>query len=303
MRRAPNIRLRRPRSARTAPAPAVAACSPIRANGSPRAIRSARTKLVELLCTDQVDRWRAGERIPAEAYLVLHPTLRGGSEAAFELIYGEYLVRESLGDAPKLEEFCWRFPEFADRLRRQLSLHSALGEAPERTEVGPGGEPGGGRGRGPGDPDGAGVRGDGHPRPGGHERGLPGAAGRAQSPGRAQGDPREGLRRPRHRRAVPRRGRGRGALPAPQYHPGLRGRRIRRSGLPGAGVRRGRQPPAEARRQSPAAARGRAADRAARPGPALRPPARDRPPRPQAGQRRALPTRGSRRSPTSGWPS
>ncbi len=99
-------------------------------------------EVVELLCTDQVDRWRAGERIPAEAYLALHPTLRGGSEAAFELIYGEYLIRESLGDAPKVEEFCWRFPEFADRLRRQLSLHSALGETPERTEIGPGGEPG-----------------------------------------------------------------------------------------------------------------------------------------------------------------
>ena len=42
-------------------------------------------ELIELLCTDQVGRWRAGERIPAEAYLALHPTLRGGSEAAFEL--------------------------------------------------------------------------------------------------------------------------------------------------------------------------------------------------------------------------
>ena len=68
------------------------------------------TELIDLLCTDQVHRWRAGERIPAEAYLSLHPTLHGHGEAAFELIYGEYLVRESLGESPKLEEFFWRFP-------------------------------------------------------------------------------------------------------------------------------------------------------------------------------------------------
>ena len=94
------------------------------------------TELIELLCADQVHRWRAGERIPAEAYLSLHPTLHGQGEAAFELIYGEYLVRESLGESPKLEEFFWRFPGFAERLRRQLGLHRALAEASPRTETG-----------------------------------------------------------------------------------------------------------------------------------------------------------------------
>ena len=59
-----------------------------------------------------------------------------------------------------------------------------------------------------------------------------------QSAGRAQGDPRPGLRRPRGRRPLPRRGRGRRPVPAPQHHPGLRGGRVRRAGLPGAGVRR-----------------------------------------------------------------
>ncbi|MGP0063983.1 MAG: protein kinase domain-containing protein [Isosphaeraceae bacterium] len=88
-----------------------------------------------MLCADQLHRWRAGERIPAEAYLSLSPTLHGNGEAAFELIYGEYLVRESLGESPKLEEFFWRFPGFADRLRRQLNLHEALGEEAERTEM------------------------------------------------------------------------------------------------------------------------------------------------------------------------
>ncbi len=94
--------------------------------------------VIERLCAHQVDRWRAGERIPAEAYLALRPTLRGGSEAAFELIYGEFLIRESIGDSPRLEEFCWRFPDFADRLRRQLELHRALGESPTMSGVDPG---------------------------------------------------------------------------------------------------------------------------------------------------------------------
>jgi eukaryotic-like serine/threonine-protein kinase len=94
-------------------------------------------ELVNLLCADQVKRWRAGERIPAEAYLALHPTLTAGNEGAFELVYGEYLVRELMGEPPKLDEFLWRFPRFAERLERQLSLHHALltGEAGDEPDV------------------------------------------------------------------------------------------------------------------------------------------------------------------------
>jgi hypothetical protein len=83
-------------------------------------------ELVELLCCDQVKRWRAGDRVPAEAYLTLHPMLHGDGEAAFELVYGEYLIRELMGERPELEEFVSRFPRFAERLRRQLGLHRAL---------------------------------------------------------------------------------------------------------------------------------------------------------------------------------
>ncbi|MFI5457327.1 MAG: protein kinase [Isosphaerales bacterium] len=103
--------------------------------------------LVELLCSDQLNRWRAGERIPAEAYLARHPTLHGDGESAFELVYGEYLVRESLGETPKPEELCWRFPRFAERLRRQLDLHRALGDP------GPAAEPASAPGSQGNDPD------------------------------------------------------------------------------------------------------------------------------------------------------
>ena len=85
-------------------------------------------ELFERLYNDQVRRWRAGQRVPAEAYLGLYPALRDDEEAWFELIYGEFLLREELGEPPLLEEFRWRFPRFAERLQRQLDLHAVLRE-------------------------------------------------------------------------------------------------------------------------------------------------------------------------------
>jgi len=83
-------------------------------------------ELSDRLCNDQVKRWRAGQRVPAEVYLARHPSVQDAGEAAFELIYGEFLLREELGETPSLEEFHWRFPQFADRLDKQLALHGAL---------------------------------------------------------------------------------------------------------------------------------------------------------------------------------
>ena len=83
-------------------------------------------ELVARLCEDQVRRWNLGQRVPAEAYLARCPGLELESEAAFELIYSEFLLREQLGDSPTTEEFSWRFPQFADRFARQLELHGIL---------------------------------------------------------------------------------------------------------------------------------------------------------------------------------
>ena len=67
--------------------------------------------------------WSAGSGrgVPGPA-----PEAPGESEAAFELIYGEFLLREQLGESPAPEEFYWRFPRFAARLARQLELHRRL---------------------------------------------------------------------------------------------------------------------------------------------------------------------------------
>jgi tetratricopeptide (TPR) repeat protein len=107
----------------------------------------AEAQLVEWLCNDQVMGWQTGQRIPSEAYLALLPAIQADGEAAFEVVYGEFMLRESMGESPRLEEFTWRFPKLADRLRRQIAFHRALstdgaavGEAEARAEPTSGGD-------------------------------------------------------------------------------------------------------------------------------------------------------------------
>src|SRR5262249_31009066 len=75
-------------------------------------------------------RWQAGERIPAEAYLERHPALQADVEGALELIYHEVLLREGQGEAPQLDEYLARFPQFAERLRLLFQVHRALEARP-----------------------------------------------------------------------------------------------------------------------------------------------------------------------------
>jgi tetratricopeptide (TPR) repeat protein len=84
------------------------------------------TQLIDWICSDQIRGWDKGRRIPAEAYLALYPDLEAEGKAAFEVVYSEFMLRESMGEAPSLEEFTWRFPRLADRLRRQISFHRVL---------------------------------------------------------------------------------------------------------------------------------------------------------------------------------
>lgn len=88
-----------------------------------------REELLERICIDQVRRWRSGQRVPAETYLLRYPQLQSDDHAAFEMIYGEYLLREERGERPSAEELRWRFPRYVDRLRRQVDLHEVLNSA------------------------------------------------------------------------------------------------------------------------------------------------------------------------------
>lgn len=83
-------------------------------------------QLVEVLRVDQWHRWHRGLRPPAGGYLRDFPRLRTDPEAAFDLIWAEFLIREGLGEAPELDEYERLYPEFATLLRTQLEVHRAL---------------------------------------------------------------------------------------------------------------------------------------------------------------------------------
>jgi eukaryotic-like serine/threonine-protein kinase len=79
---------------------------------------------VGALRAEQVQRWQSGDRAPVEALLQQAATV--SDEEALVLIYGEVLLREELGEAPRLEEYLERFPGYAGPLRRQFALHRLL---------------------------------------------------------------------------------------------------------------------------------------------------------------------------------
>src|SRR5207237_4140507 len=87
-------------------------------------------QVAAVLLVDQRERWLTGERLPAESYLPLYPTLRADLEYAVELIYGEFLLRQERGEGPTAAEYLERFPQYAARLRQQFELHQALERAP-----------------------------------------------------------------------------------------------------------------------------------------------------------------------------
>jgi serine/threonine-protein kinase len=86
-------------------------------------------EIVTAVRVDQHQRWHSGERIAAETYLELCPTLATDPESAVELVYGEFLLREELGESPTLAEYTDRFPHYAERLSLQVELHRAMDSA------------------------------------------------------------------------------------------------------------------------------------------------------------------------------
>jgi serine/threonine protein kinase len=83
-------------------------------------------QIATIVAVDQYQRWLAGQRVSAEQYLTLLPSGPETDQAACDIIYGEYLLREQFGERPSLEEFRRRFPTQARLLSRQVELHHAL---------------------------------------------------------------------------------------------------------------------------------------------------------------------------------
>jgi WD40 repeat protein len=87
-------------------------------------------EVAAVLRVDQRQRWQAGERVPSEDYLRRYPAVAADPESALDLIYGEFLLREGLGERPAVEEYLARFPRYADTLRAQVALHRAMAATP-----------------------------------------------------------------------------------------------------------------------------------------------------------------------------
>jgi serine/threonine protein kinase len=85
-------------------------------------------QLLAVIRVDLQQRWQSGERVPVESYFGAHPQLEADREGALVLIYGEFLLREQLGEAPSAAEYLRRFPPYAAALRLQFELHQALEE-------------------------------------------------------------------------------------------------------------------------------------------------------------------------------
>lgn len=83
-----------------------------------------------VLSVDQLLRWQAGERVPAEDYLQRHPDLRSDPENAIDLVYGEFLLREERGERVEIDEYLRRFPEYADVFQAQIELYRAMQATP-----------------------------------------------------------------------------------------------------------------------------------------------------------------------------
>lgn len=80
------------------------------------------------LCHDLARRLRAGETCTAEEYLGTHPDLASSTDAAVELIYTEFVVRQELGQDPSATEFAERFPALREPLQQVFQIHAAMVE-------------------------------------------------------------------------------------------------------------------------------------------------------------------------------
>lgn len=75
---------------------------------------------------EQQRRWAAGDRVSAEDLLRDHPALAADPQAAVDVIYGEYFLRERLGERPDEADYLRRFPAYAEILKDQFALHLAM---------------------------------------------------------------------------------------------------------------------------------------------------------------------------------
>jgi len=96
--------------------------------GMPSSVEEGDTleRQLRLACTELERRLHAGEDCRVETIIDRNPALASDPNCTIELIYTEYVIRESLGQKPSQDEFLARFPQWRDRLIRQFQIHELL---------------------------------------------------------------------------------------------------------------------------------------------------------------------------------
>jgi WD40 repeat protein/serine/threonine protein kinase/Flp pilus assembly protein TadD len=80
----------------------------------------------DYLLGDQRRRWQQGERVLVQAYLEEVPSLRDYPELVFELVCGEVLLREDVGEKPRPADYLTLVPRHQTQLRRFFAARQLL---------------------------------------------------------------------------------------------------------------------------------------------------------------------------------
>ena len=93
---------------------------------------------VRRACDELSSKLRAGIPFRAEEIFDTQPSLIFDSDAALELLYTEFVVREQLGQQPDIQEWLDRFPQWRHELQQLFEVH-AIVEQGTKPRIGPSG--------------------------------------------------------------------------------------------------------------------------------------------------------------------
>jgi eukaryotic-like serine/threonine-protein kinase len=82
-------------------------------------------QLAAVLRVDQQERWRIGQRLPAEHYLNTYFVVAEDDDASLDVIYAEFCLRQDHGEVVTPDEFRQRFPRFANQLQCHIDFRKA----------------------------------------------------------------------------------------------------------------------------------------------------------------------------------
>src|SRR5207237_4924559 len=105
--------------------------SDFRVQGSPMIDQESRAEsalTVQRACDELSRKLRAGISCRAEDFLEVEPSLACDSDTALELVYTEFVVREQLGQQPRVEEWLERFPQWRIELTQIFEVHEAVAQ-------------------------------------------------------------------------------------------------------------------------------------------------------------------------------